>query len=95
MTTEIDILIHAASKGCAIVEKKSHQTWDNLDLAEAAKAGCFAEEGSLDAPTEQIEISAPFPGCMQQGAKSAESEDYRLVGQTRHFLVFRPNHISR
>jgi hypothetical protein len=95
MTAEIDILIHAADKGCAIVEKKSHQTWDNADLAEAAKAGRFAEEGSLDAPTEQVEISAPFPGCMQQSARSAESDDYDLVGQTRHFLIFRPNHISR
>jgi hypothetical protein len=95
MSTEIDILIQAFRKGCALVEKISHQTWDDEDLAEAAKAGRFAEEGSLDAPTEQVEISAPFPGCMQQISRSAESENYLLVGQTRHFLVFTPNRISR
>ena len=95
MTTEIDILIHAAAKGCAIVEKKSHQMWDNADLAGAAKLGRFADASLLDAPTEQVEISAPFPGCMQQSARSAESENYRLVGQTRHFLVFTLNRISR
>ena len=95
MTTEIDILVHAADKGCAIVEKESHQLWDSAELTEAAKLGGFAQEDSLEAPTEQVEISAPYPGCMQQSARPAQTEDYRLVGQTRHFLIFTPNRISR
>jgi hypothetical protein len=95
MTAEIGILVHAADKGCAIIEKASHQLWDSAELAEAARLGRFAQEDSLDAPTEQIEISAPYPGCMQQSARPAQAEDYRLVGQTRHFLIFTPNRISR
>jgi hypothetical protein len=95
MTTEIDILVHAAEKGCAIVEKASHRLWDSAQLSEAAQAGRFAREDLLEAPTEQVEISAPYPGCMQQSARSPQTEDYRLLGQTRHFLIFTPNRISR
>jgi hypothetical protein len=89
MAIEIDILAQAAGKGCAVIEKTSHRLWDKDDLVEAKGAGCFRDEDSLDEPPQQIDISGPYPGCLQQYAASAEA-NYRLVGQTKHFLVFAP-----
>ena len=90
MSSEIDILTHAAGKGCAVVEKASHRLWESDDLAEAASAGRFREDDCLGAPADQVEISGPYPGCIQQSAAPAEGTRYRLVAQTRHFLIFSP-----
>jgi hypothetical protein len=58
MTTEIEILTKAVDKGCGVMEKVSHRLWDREDLVQAESASRFRDEDSLDAPSDQIEISS-------------------------------------
>jgi hypothetical protein len=90
MPREIDILLQATSKGCAVVDKVSHVLWTREEFLEARAAGCYPDEDCLAPPTERAVISGPFPGCLQQFGAPAELTQYRLVGQTEHFLVFVP-----
>jgi hypothetical protein len=90
MAREIDILLQAASKGCAVVEKDSHILWSREEFLHARDAGCYADHDCLAPPTEGAAISGPFPGCLQQLAAPADLTRYRLVGQTEHFLIFVP-----
>jgi hypothetical protein len=95
MSREIDIVLKAAGKGCAVVEKRSHVLWGLADLRDAADAGDYARPDALGAPTPHADVSAPFPGCLQQHGATADWARYRLVGQTAHFLVFaRPDGTS-
>jgi hypothetical protein len=87
---EIDILLRAADKSCAVVDKSSHVILTSEDLREASEAGCYFGEDVLGPPGEQCAISAPFPGCMQQLAAGVDVSQYRLIGQTQHFLIFAP-----
>jgi hypothetical protein len=79
MRREIDILVKAVAKKCALVEKASYALWTAEQLAEAASAGRFQEVSDLFPPDRQKETPSPLssdgPGA------------YRLVGQTRHFLI--------
>jgi hypothetical protein len=90
MVREIDILLRAANKDCAVVDKTSHVVWSRDELTEASRAGCFPDEDQLAPPGESADVSSPFPGCMQQFSRPAELDTYRLVGQTEHFLIFAP-----
>jgi hypothetical protein len=90
MAREIDILLQATSKGCAVVDKASHVLWTREEFLEARAAGCYPDEDCLAPPTERTAISGLFPGCLQQFSAPAELTHYRLVGQTEHFLVFVP-----
>jgi hypothetical protein len=90
MAREIDILLQAASKGCAVVEKVSHVLWTREEFLQAREADCFPDEDRLAPPTDGVDISGPFPGCLQQFAAPADLTLYRLVGQTEHFLIFVP-----
>ena len=88
MTREIDILVRAADKGCAVVEKASHVLWGEAELREAARAGEFSNVDDLGPPVPHADVSAPCPGCLQCYGATEDWSHYRLVGQTRHFLVF-------
>lgn len=90
MTKEIDIVLRAAAKECAVVDKASHVLWTRADLQEAQSAGCYVDEDRLAPPGDLISVSGPYPGCMQQSSAAVECTRYRLVGQTEHFLIFAP-----
>ena len=90
MIKEIDILLQAATTGHAVVEKSSNVLWSCSDLADARESGCYADEDRLGAPTAQIAVSGPFPGCIQCSAAPAHLSRYRLIGETEHFLIFAP-----
>jgi hypothetical protein len=88
MDKEIEILLEANSKGCLIVEKDSHALWERNELLEAQQEGLYQEEGHLFSPDQQVEVTGPFPGCVP-GA-TGKNLDYRLLGQTTHFVIFVP-----
>lgn len=88
MGKEIEILLEVNSKGCLIVEKDSHALWERNELLEAQQDGRYQEEGLLLPPEPQVDVSGPFPGCIP-GATGI-SLDYRLLGQTKHFVIFCP-----
>jgi hypothetical protein len=85
---EIDILVEAARKQCAVVEKASHVLWTPEELAEARAAGLYQAESRLLSPDRQAAISGPYPGCCQQAGGLVGTASYRAVGQTEHFLIF-------
>lgn len=76
MRKEIDILVKAARKNCAVVEKDSCLLWTPEELAAAQDAGCVQAPTHFLPPDQQ---AAPLGG-----------RNYRLVGQTRHFIIFAP-----
>jgi hypothetical protein len=82
--------MEAAARGHAVVEKTSHVLWDREELAEACRVGCYPDPDQVAPPDGQVAVSGPFPGCLQQFAAPADLGDYRLVGQTEHFLIFAP-----
>jgi len=88
MSKEIEILLKANAKGCLIVEKDSHVLLERDELLVAQQNGDYQEECALLAPEKQIELSGPFPGRMQIGGASAKNMGYRLVAQTKHFVIF-------
>lgn len=90
MPTAINILLEAAGKHGVVVDKASHVVWDHHELVAAAKAGCYPDDDRLAAPTGQVAVSGPFPGCLQQFGAPADLARYVLVGQTEHFLIFAP-----
>src|SRR5262245_61755888 len=92
MRKEIDILVEAARKDCAVVEKASHLLWGLPELLDARAAGLYGEEGPFLPPDGTLAVSGPFPGCCQRGGAVAESAGYRAVGQTGHFVIFAPTH---
>jgi hypothetical protein len=85
---EIDIVLEAAEHDCAVVDKASHVVWTREELREAGEAGCFPDEDRLGMPDDCNTVSGPYPGCMQQQARPADLDRYRLVGATEHFLIF-------
>ena len=92
MAREIDLLTEAASQARTIVEKSTNQTWDLEEIREAGSAGRWKEEDQLLPVVELIDVSGPFPGCLQRAGATEVFEHYRLCGQTRHFLVFERPH---
>jgi hypothetical protein len=88
MHKEIEILLEANSNGCLIVEKDSHALCERNELLDAQQEGLYQEEGIPLSPEQQVEVSGPFPGCFPGG--SGNNRDYRLLGQTKHFVVFFP-----
>jgi len=88
MAREIDILVRAAGKDCAVVDKVSHVLWSADELRAAQETGCYPDEDVLAPPSRLCAVDSPFPGCLQQHSRTAEWESYRLVGQTEHFLIF-------
>jgi hypothetical protein len=79
MRREIDILVKAVAKNCALVEKASRAVWTPEQLKEAEDAGCFREHSDLLPPDRHMEAVGPLPG---EGLTP-----YRPVGQTRHFVI--------
>jgi hypothetical protein len=86
MRREIDILVKAANKNCAVVEKASNLLWTRDELLQAADEGRFLEPGDLTAPEAASPVSGPFP-CCGTGTGDAASA-YYAIGQTRHFVIF-------
>jgi hypothetical protein len=92
MQKEIEILLKAASKGCLAVEKASNMVWDTAELMEARESGRFQEMVCFLPPDGRIEVSSPYPGCLQQVAATETSWSYRIIGHTDNFIIFaRPN----
>jgi len=90
---EIDILVEAARKSCAVIEKNSNLLWTFEELVEAQECGWYQAEGQLLPPDKQMAVSGPYPGCAQMRGATGEAETYRPVGQTEHFVVFATSNI--
>jgi hypothetical protein len=88
MAREIDLLTEAAARAQTVVEKATNQTWELEELRQAQTAGKWIQEDSVRATVESSDVSGPFPGCMQRSGAVESYEGYRLLGQTRHFLLF-------
>jgi hypothetical protein len=71
-----------------VVEKVSNVLWTHEELLEARDAGQYQEAGQLLPPDGHMDVSAPFPGCMQMGGGRPQSEAYHAVAQTEHFVIF-------
>jgi hypothetical protein len=90
MPREIELLTQAASHAITVVEKATNQTWELEELEEAASAGHWSEEDELRPDGEPTAVSGPYPGCLQRTGAMEDVDHYRLIGQTRHFLLFEP-----
>jgi hypothetical protein len=88
MACEIDLLTDAASHAQTVVEKATNQTWELEELWEAKTVGRWGQEDELLPAEGLMGVSGPFPGCLQRCGATEEFEHYRLIGQSRHFLVF-------
>jgi hypothetical protein len=88
MRKEIDILVEAARKQCAVVEKDSNVLWTQEDLEDARAAGRYQAESRLLSPDPEAAVTGPYPGCCQQAAAPPQARNYRAVGQTEHFIIF-------
>jgi hypothetical protein len=90
MAREIDLVLKAAWKDLPVVEKSSHAVWTEEELRAAALGAAFSDEDWLAPPTEEVDVSAPYPGCGRECGSAVDYGRYRLVAQTRHFLIFAP-----
>ncbi len=86
MRREIAIVVEAARKQCAVVEKASNVLWDYQELLEAGASGLYQGRDHLLPPDGSSGVTSPFPGCCQQGGGKARC--YQAVGQTAHFVIF-------
>jgi hypothetical protein len=88
MRREIDILVEAARKDCAVVDKASNVLWTHQELLEARASGLYQDPSHLLPPDDSAGVTSPFPGCYQQAGATARVRDYHQVGQTEHFVIF-------
>jgi len=88
MTTEIQLLRKAVRKKLTVVEKATNLVWTEEDLGGMAGDVFAGEDGFSPPPAVAGPVSAPYPGCFAQYAAPADAGHFRLVGQTRHFLIF-------
>ena len=88
MACEMDLLTDAASRARTVVEKSTNQTWDLDELREAKAVGRWGQEDEVLPAVESADVSGPFPGCLHRSGAIEEFEHYRLLGQTKHFLLF-------
>jgi hypothetical protein len=86
---EIELLLEADRQGCLLVDKDSHVLLERDELMEAQRQGLYQNDAGLS-HEGTIEVSSPFPGCVQYGAATNVALDFRIVGQTEHFVVFCP-----
>ncbi len=87
MGKEIEILLEAHRQGCLIVDKDSHVLLEQENLDEATNEGRYQDEAILSGESS-VEVSGPFPGCPQFGAAQKDEVDFRVLGQTQHFVIF-------
>ncbi len=88
MASEIELLTEAIRQEQVPVEKETNRAWDLEDLQEAASSEILQNEDQIQPAEPSLEISGPFPGCLQRTGATEEIEHYQLVGQTRHFLLY-------
>jgi hypothetical protein len=87
MRTEIEILLRASTRNCAVVEKETNVLWSSEDLLEARASGRYQNEDRLLPPDAESGVTGPYPGCLQQGS-ALSALNYRPIGQTNHFIIF-------
>jgi hypothetical protein len=88
MIREIDLLVQAAGASFLVVEKATNVLWTLDELRQAHSRGQYQEEDRITPAEDDPAVSGPFPGCMQQMSAPEETSHHRLLGQTRHFLLF-------
>lgn len=89
MNREIDILLEAIQNNRAVVEKETNVLWSKEDLFQARTLDEYEEFDELTLPAEEtLAVTSIYPGCLQMGAASGDYARYRVIGQTRHFLIF-------
>ena len=90
MNQEIEILLEAHRQGCLIVDKDSHILLEQDGLSEAQEMGLYRKDGILS-EEGSVDVSGPFPGCLQFGAAPESALGFRVLGETEHFVVFYPS----
>jgi hypothetical protein len=88
MTTEIGILTGLDHARNVVVEKATNVLWTPDDLETVRDNPQYQHPDTLRSAEDEVAVSNPFPGCLQQFSALEENYHYQLVGQTRHFLVF-------
>ena len=88
MITEISVLTGLDHASHVVVEKATNVLWTPDELETVRDNPQYQHADDLRPATEEIAVSNPFPGCLQQFSATEENYHYLLVGQTRHFLVF-------
>jgi hypothetical protein len=86
---EIDILMWADEGEFVVVEKETNRIWAPEEIRDARDSGLYQEEDQVVAP-ESLDVSGPFPGCLQMGASARGVGGYHAAGQTRNFVFFVP-----
>lgn len=90
MLREIDILTWYVREGFVLVEKATNQVWTLPEVLKASPAEHLHDEDRLRPPEPHTAIGGTFPGCLQQMGASETAHDYKLIGHTRHFLIYGP-----
>jgi hypothetical protein len=84
---EIDILSWAGEGDFVVVEKETNRAWAPEEIREARSVGRYQEEDRVVAPGS-LDVSGPFPGCLQMGSSARGVGGYHPAGQTRNFVFF-------
>src|SRR5262249_35934330 len=88
MSREVDLLTLLDPRLYLLVEKATHQVWTLDELRDAARRGYFQQPDQLATLSGSLDISGPYPGCLQLAGAGARNFQHALFAQTRHFLVF-------
>lgn len=94
MAREIDILMAAVRKGCAVVEKDTNVLWTAEDLTGGEMTDQLLAEDRLLAPDLVPQVTSVFPGCGQGFSQPSDLTSYRPVGQTAHFVILVPQSVA-
>lgn len=91
MKREIDILQHLAAAGCLLVEKDTNRVWSQEETMTTRE---FQEADRVQSAEGVVDVSGPYPGCLQMSGARTEFDGYPLLGQTTHFYVFAQDPVS-
>jgi hypothetical protein len=70
-----------------VVEKETNRAWAPEEIQVARAVGLYQEEDRVVAPGV-LDVSGPFPGCLQMGGSAGGLGGYHPAGQTRNFVFF-------
>jgi hypothetical protein len=88
MAREIDLLTQLPNEDYLLVDKDTNVAWMPDELAEAVGLEDLQAEDCICPADGQKDVCGPYPGCMQISGRAETQSEWKVVGQTRHFLVF-------
>jgi hypothetical protein len=88
MATERMILAQLDSDAYLLVDRDTNEAWKPAELDQFGNSWQLEAEDELVPADAFHAVSGPYPGCPQMGGRTPGQSSWRLIGQTRHFLVF-------